>query len=117
MMPTSVPIRSREMDQLAFSPIVDNTEYELQKLLGEDEALSEEVAMGLIRNLKVPSPSSQTPLVEKEILFPAYLINVVTSEMWNNGFVKESERFLANVMQSIQHEVMTSVSGATALGI
>jgi len=40
-------------------------------------------------------------------LFPAYLINVVTSEMWNNGFVKESERFLANVMQSIQHEVMS----------
>jgi myosin-5 len=26
--------------------------------------------------------------------------------MWNNGFVKESERFLANVMQSIQQEVM-----------
>ena len=26
--------------------------------------------------------------------------------MWNNGFVKESERFLANVMQSVQQEVM-----------
>jgi myosin-5 len=86
--------------------VVDNTEYELQRLLEEDEALSEEVAMGLIRNLKIPSPSSQNTLVEKEVLFPAYLINVVTSEMWNNGFVKESERFLANVMQSIQHEVM-----------
>ena len=110
MMPTSAPVRGREMDTLAFSPVVDNNEYELQRLLGEDEALSEEVAMGLIRNLKIPSPSSQTPLVEKEILFPAYLINVVTSEMWNNGFVKESERFLANVMQSIQHEVMVSES-------
>ncbi|KAK3367866.1 hypothetical protein B0H63DRAFT_455920 [Podospora didyma] len=26
-------------------------------------------------------------------------------KMWNNGFEKESERFLANVMQSIQQEV------------
>ncbi|KAK7910959.1 hypothetical protein PG985_013440 [Apiospora marii] len=30
----------------------------------------------------------------------------LNEEMWNNGFVKESERFLANVMQSIQQEVM-----------
>ncbi|RPB05625.1 hypothetical protein L873DRAFT_1661585 [Choiromyces venosus 120613-1] len=106
MMPTTATIRNRDLDALNFSPVVDNTEYELQRLLEEDEVLSEEVAMGLIRNLKIPSPSSQNTLVEKEVLFPAYLINVVTSEMWNNGFVKESERFLANVMQSIQHEVM-----------
>ncbi|KAF1973461.1 hypothetical protein BU23DRAFT_554084, partial [Bimuria novae-zelandiae CBS 107.79] len=25
--------------------------------------------------------------------------------MWNNGFIKESERFLANIIQSIQQEV------------
>lgn len=108
MMPTAQPVRSRELDVLGqFSPQFENTEYELQRILEEDEILSDEVSIGLIRNLKVPPITSQTPLQEKEVLFPAYLINVVTSEMWNNGFVKESERFLANVMQSIQHEVMS----------
>ena len=68
--------------------------------------------MGLIRNLKIPSPSSQTPLAGNEVLFPAYLINVVTSEMWNNRFVKESERFLANVMHSIEDEAMASESAS-----
>ncbi|EAW12465.1 type V myosin [Aspergillus clavatus NRRL 1] len=89
-----------------FSPGLDTVEVELENLLSEEDELNEEVAMGLIRNLKIPLPSSTPPPTEKEVLFPAYLINLVTSEMWNNGFVKESERFLANVMQSIQQEVM-----------
>ncbi|KAJ5641570.1 hypothetical protein N7490_005570 [Penicillium lividum] len=90
----------------ATSPGLDSVEAELEQLLSEEEDLNDEVAMGLIRNLKIPLPSSTPPPTEKEVLFPAYLINLVTSEMWNNGFVKESERFLANVMQSIQQEVM-----------
>ncbi|KAJ5928003.1 hypothetical protein N7466_006959 [Penicillium verhagenii] len=90
----------------ATSPGLDSVEAELEQLLSEEEDLNDEVAMGLIRNLKIPLPSSAPPPTEKEVLFPAYLINLVTSEMWNNGFVKESERFLANVMQSIQQEVM-----------
>ncbi|KAJ5595813.1 hypothetical protein N7450_002271 [Penicillium hetheringtonii] len=91
---------------VATSPGLDSVEVELENLLSEEEDLNEEVTMGLIRNLKIPLPSSSPPPTEKEVLFPAYLINLVTSEMWNNGFVKESERFLANVMQSIQQEVM-----------
>ncbi|OJJ48770.1 hypothetical protein ASPZODRAFT_90600 [Penicilliopsis zonata CBS 506.65] len=90
----------------SLSPGFDSVEAELENLLSEEEDLNEEVTMGLIRNLKIPLPSSNPPPTEKEVLFPAYLINLVTSEMWNNGFVKESERFLANVMQSIQQEVM-----------
>jgi myosin-5 len=89
-----------------FSPSVDSIESELENLLSAEEELNEEVAMGLIRNLKIPLPGASPPPTEKEVLFPSYLINLVTSEMWNNGFVKESERFLANVMQSIQQEVM-----------
>lgn len=89
-----------------FSPGLDSVEAELENLLSEEDELNEEVTMGLIRNLKIPLPSASPPPTEKEVLFPAYLINLVTSEMWNNGFVKESERFLANVMQSIQQEVM-----------
>lgn len=88
------------------SPGLDTVEAEFENLLSEEDDLNEEVSMGLIRNLKIPPPSSTPPPTEKEVLFPSYLINLVTSEMWNNGFVKESERFLANVMQSIQQEVM-----------
>lgn len=90
----------------AYIPGIDNIEMELETLLADEDGLNEEVTMGLIRNLKIPSPNTTPPPSDKEVLFPSYLINLVTSEMWNNGFVKESERFLANVMQSIQQEVM-----------
>ncbi|OXV11732.1 hypothetical protein Egran_00505 [Elaphomyces granulatus] len=96
----------QNMSGSVLSPGLDSIEAELENLLSEEEVLNEEVTMGLIRNLKIPLPGSNPPPTEKEVLFPAYLINLVTSEMWNNGFVKESERFLANVMQSIQQEVM-----------
>ena len=89
-----------------FNPGLENVEMELENLLADEDGLNDEVTMGLIRNLKIPAPGSTPPPTDKEVLFPAYLINLVTSEMWNNGFVKESERFLANVMQSIQQEVM-----------
>ncbi|KAL2753928.1 hypothetical protein ACRALDRAFT_1062893 [Sodiomyces alcalophilus JCM 7366] len=90
----------------AFVPGADSIEVELEGLLADEDGLNEEVTMGLIRNLRIPSPNTNPPPSDKEVLFPSYLINLVTSEMWNNGFVKESERFLANVMQSIQQEVM-----------
>lgn len=85
---------------------LDNVELELENILADEDMLNDEVTLGLIKNLKIPSPTTTPPPTDKEVLFPAYLINLVTSEMWNNGFVKESERFLANVMQSIQQEVM-----------
>ena len=90
-----------------FLPAGDNIEMELENLLADEDGLNDEVGMGLIKNLKIPAPTTTPPPTDKEVLFPSYLINLVTSEMWNNGFVKESERFLANVMQSIQQEVMT----------
>ena len=92
-----------------LSPVLDSIEVELEHLLSDEESLNDEVANGLIKNLKIPATGtagSTPPPNDKEVLFPAYLINLVTSEMWNNGFVKESERFLANVMQSIQQEVV-----------
>lgn len=98
--------RQNTLSGATFLPGVDSIEMELETLLADEEGLNEEVTMGLIRNLKIPSPATTPPPSDKEVLFPSYLINLVTSEMWNNGFVKESERFLANVMQSIQHEVM-----------
>ncbi|KND93433.1 Myosin-2 [Tolypocladium ophioglossoides CBS 100239] len=96
----------QNLSGITYIPGVDNIEMELETLLADEDGLNEELTMGLIRNLKIPSPNSTPPPSDKEVLFPSYLINLVTSEMWNNGFVKESERFLANVMQSIQQEVM-----------
>ncbi|KAH8174246.1 myosin head (motor domain) domain-containing protein [Sarocladium implicatum] len=108
--PVSMAVTGTAMRQnlsgSTFVPGIDNIEMELETLLADEDGLNEEVTMGLIRNLKIPSPNTTPPPSDKEVLFPSYLINLVTSEMWNNGFVKESERFLANVMQSIQQEVM-----------
>ncbi|KAK8001855.1 putative myosin MYO2 [Apiospora marii] len=101
-----VSARSPGYQPTGFVPGVDSIEMELESLLADEDGLNEEVTIGLIRNLKIPSPNNNPPPSDKEVLFPSYLINLVTSEMWNNGFVKESERFLANVMQSIQQEVM-----------
>jgi myosin V len=99
-------VNRQNLSGATFIGGVDNIEMELETLLADEDGLNEEVTMGLIRNLKIPSPNTIPPPSDKEVLFPSYLINLVTSEMWNNGFVKESERFLANVMQSIQQEVM-----------
>ncbi|KAI1437262.1 putative myosin MYO2 [Xylaria sp. CBS 124048] len=103
--PVSMAITNNRL-ATGFVPSSDTIEMELETLLADEDGLNDEVTMGLIRNLKIPIPASNPPPSDKEVLFPSYLINLVTSEMWNNGFVKESEKFLANVMQSIQQEVM-----------
>jgi len=104
--PVSMAVTNSHRPGAGYIPGADTIEMELENLLADEEGLNDEVTMGLIKNLKIPLPSTNPPPSDKEVLFPSYLINLVTSEMWNNGFVKESERFLANVMQSIQQEVM-----------
>lgn len=103
---TNSNVHRQNLSNSTFSPVLDSVEFELENLLSDEDGLNEEVTMGLIKNLKIPAPGNAPSPTDKEVLFPAYLINLVTSEMWNNGFVKESERFLANVMQSVQQEVM-----------
>jgi myosin-5 len=104
--PRPVSMHPSHLSGSTLAANFDNVELELESILADEENLNDEVTLGLIKNLKIPSPTTTPPPTDKEVLFPAYLINLVTSEMWNNGFVKESERFLANVMQSIQQEVM-----------
>ena len=103
---TGSQLNRQNLSGSTFMPGIDNVEFELESLLADEDGLNDEVTIGLIRNLKIPAPMTTPPPTDKEVLFPSYLINLITSEMWNNGFVKESERFLANVMQSIQQEVM-----------
>lgn len=93
----------------------ETIESELDELLSQVDGLNLEVMNGLIKNLTIPSPESNpTP---KEVLFPAYLINLTTSEMWNNGYVTESQKFLTNVLKSIQDLLVLSHDTAKVLDL
>ncbi|KAG1849065.1 myosin 5 [Suillus tomentosus] len=92
----------------------DDLAEEKIKLMQDTKRLDEDVLVGLIRGLKIPAPSLTNPSAVKEILFPANLISLVTNEMWKYGLISESERFLANIMESIQAHVM-SFSGEDSI--
>lgn len=91
-----------------LSDVYDDPAEEKIKLMQDIKRLDEDVLDGLIRGLKIPAPSLTNPSAVKEILFPANLISLITNEMWKYGLIPESERFLANVMQTIQSHVMVS---------
>ncbi|KAJ7219033.1 myosin 5 [Mycena pura] len=92
----------------------DDPAEEKIRLMQDVKRLDEDVLDGLTRGLKIPAPSLTNPSAVKEILFPANLISLVTNEMWKYGLIPESERFLANVMQTIQGHVM-SFTGEDAI--
>ncbi|KAG8772966.1 Myosin type-2 heavy chain 1 [Serendipita sp. 397] len=94
--------------------IYDDPAEEKIRLLEDVEALDEEMLQVLIKGLKTPPPNLTNQPSMKEVLFPANLISLVTNEMWKYGLIAESERFLANVMQTIQSHVM-SFSGEDAI--
>lgn len=86
--------------------IYDDPAEEKIKLMQDVKHLDEDVLDGLVRGLKIPTPSLTNPAAVKEILFPSNLISLITNEMWRYGLIQESERFLANVLQTIQSNVM-----------
>lgn len=92
-----------------LSEIYDDPAEEKIRLLQDIKRLDEDVLEGLIKGLKIPLPSLTNPSAVKEILFPANLISLVTNEMWKYGLIPESERFLANVMQTVQAHVMVRI--------
>ncbi|KAF9355844.1 Myosin type-2 heavy chain 1 [Mortierella sp. NVP85] len=86
--------------------LVEQPEVEIMRILEDEEGLQDEVLNGLIKNVKTPSPSLSVMPEPKEVLAPAHLIGMLTSQMWKYGFVKESERLMINVMQAIQQQAM-----------
>lgn len=86
--------------------IYDDPSEEKIRLLEDPDGLDEEMLQILIKGLKIPPPNLTNQPSMKEVLFPANLISLVTNEMWKYGLIAESERFLANVMQTIQSHVM-----------
>jgi len=99
-------LRYRQVNGLSGIRDFDDPAEEKIRLMQDSSRLDEDVLDGLIRGLKIPAPSLNNPSAVKEILFPANLISLVTNEMWKYGLIQESERFLANVMQTIQAHVM-----------
>lgn len=79
---------------------------EIERLLDDYQTLSDEVVQGIVYNLKIPVPPTSDDVPSKEILFPAHIISLITSELWRLGYVKESETFLGQVMQAIQETVL-----------
>ncbi|KAF9329450.1 Myosin type-2 heavy chain 1, partial [Podila minutissima] len=95
--------------------LIEQPEVEIMRILKDEEGLQEEIMSGLIKNMKIPSPSlSNLPLI-KEIMFPAHLIGLLTTQMWKYGYIKESERLMINVMQAIQQQSMAIVGDDTII--
>lgn len=92
-----------------LNDIYDDPAEEKIRLMQDARRLDEDVLDGLIRGLKIPPISATNTSVVKEVLFPANLISLITNEMWKYGLIQESERFLANVMQTVQTHVMVRV--------
>ncbi|WRT65043.1 uncharacterized protein IL334_001985 [Kwoniella shivajii] len=99
-------VRPRDSSGLPLPPVSDNASDEIIRLLDDDAQLDEDVLQGLIYQLKIPQPSLHNTPLAKEVIFPAHLISLVSNEMWKQGMIAESERFLANVMQAIQQHVI-----------
>lgn len=106
MFPQGGALRGRDSNGLPT--VNDSAPDEVLRLLEDEEGLDDDVLHGLIANLKIPAASLHNPPLAKEVIFPAHLISLVSNEMWKLGLIPESERFLANVMQSIQSYVMVS---------
>lgn len=96
-----------QVSTLKDGHIYDSPEEQIIQMLEDAAHLDEDVLNGLISGLKIQTPSLQNLPSHKEVVFPAHLIGLVTNEMWKYGLIPESERFLANVMQTIQHYVMS----------
>ncbi|KAG8732053.1 Myosin type-2 heavy chain 1 [Ceratobasidium sp. 423] len=117
--PRAVSVAYNGLDGLpryrnGLEEIYDDPGEERIRLLSDLDRLDAEVYEGLILGLKIPSPTSANAPSLKEVLFPANLISLISNEMWRYGMIKESERFLANTMQTVQAHVM-SFTGEDAI--
>jgi myosin-5 len=107
--PRDGPPNGRDSQGLPVS--FENPGQEIMRMLEDEAALERDVLQGLIMDLKILTPSLNNPPKFNEVMFPANLVSLIVNEMWKYGLIKESERFLANVMQHIQKFVMVSSAG------
>ncbi|KAI9317670.1 P-loop containing nucleoside triphosphate hydrolase protein [Dichotomocladium elegans] len=104
--------RNRVSD-IAESVAMD-PEEEMNRIFRDEDGLIDELVGGLIKGLKMPLPSLQNRASKKEIFFPAHMISLCVTKMWQLGNLAGSERLLFTVMDSIQKQCL-SYTGDTAI--
>jgi len=81
---------------------IRNMEEECRLKILEDESLEHEIIEGLIMNLRIPIPSSQSVSARKDILFPAHIIGSCMQKLLNHGLLARLQVLSSKVMRSIQ---------------
>ncbi|OUM56656.1 hypothetical protein PIROE2DRAFT_21595 [Piromyces sp. E2] len=81
---------------------VRNMEEECRLKILEDESLEHEIIEGLIMNLRIPIPSTQSVSARKDILFPAHIIGSCMQKLLNHGMLARLQVLSSKVMRSIQ---------------
>jgi len=79
-----------------------NMEEECRLKILEDESLEHEIIEGLIMNLRIPLPSTQSVSARKDILFPAHIIGSCMQKLLNHGLLARLQVLSSKVMRSIQ---------------
>lgn len=103
--PSVLPISNAEDDVISTISSLSAITNELYTLLQDSKLLHQEIAQGLLKNLKIPTAGVMTELSKKEVLFPARIIIIILSDMWRLGLTKESEDFLGEILAVIQNIV------------
>ncbi|ORX43704.1 hypothetical protein DM01DRAFT_1340665 [Hesseltinella vesiculosa] len=101
--PTSVFV-PRSVFKLA--DMDEDKQQELHALLRDEQSLDADLVEGMIKGLRMPLPSIQSPPSIKEVLFPAHTIGICVMEMWRLDYIASSERLLFSVMDSIQKQCL-----------
>jgi len=113
--PVSMAVTTNGHDKtlsgLTLSPGLGNIEFELESLLADEDGLNDEVTQGLIRQLKIPSPSNSPPPTEKEVLFPAYLITLSRPKCGTMVLLKNLSAFLPTLCN--QYNKRSCITTAT----
>jgi len=81
---------------------IRNMEEECRLKILEDESLEHEIIEGLIINLKVPLPSTQSVSARKDIFFPAHIIGSCMQKLLNHGMLARLQVLSSKIMRSIQ---------------
>ncbi|KAJ3117103.1 Myosin type-2 heavy chain 1 [Phlyctochytrium bullatum] len=72
----------------------------------EIKTIEDEVVHVLMRNLRVPLPSTQTVATRAEIFFPAHLLGICVSQLLEEGKVKNAINMITDSVKAIESVTM-----------
>ncbi|KAJ1559801.1 Myosin type-2 heavy chain 1, partial [Cladochytrium tenue] len=68
----------------------------------EDKALEDEILDGLIANLRIPLPSTQTVATRREIFFPAHLVGAVMQQQLRHDLAARLQQLTGSVLRAVR---------------